>query len=119
MALRWFSAVVDCRNPEALAQWWADALDYRIVYQNEREVDIAPDDDTFPGIAFLSNQDRKVLKNRLHLDLNPDDQAAEVARLLRMGARKVDIDQPDDAEWVVLADPEGNEFCVLPPQEEW
>ena len=53
------------------------------------------------------------MKNRLHLDLRPDDQAAEVARLEALGATRVDVGQGDDVTWVVLADPEGNEFCVL------
>jgi Glyoxalase-like domain len=55
------------------------------------------------------------VKNRLHLDLRPQDQAAEVARLENLGARRVDIGQGDDVSWVVLADPDGNEFCVLKP----
>ena len=53
------------------------------------------------------------MKNRLHLDLRPEDQAAEVARLEALGATRVDVGQGDDVTWVVLADPEGNEFCVL------
>jgi predicted enzyme related to lactoylglutathione lyase len=55
----------------------------------------------------------KAVKNRLHIDLRPDDQEAEIERLVNMGARHVDVGQPADATWVVLADPEGNEFCVL------
>ena len=117
MVSRWFSVVVDCHDPPALAKWWAEVLDYRVVYQNEREVDIAPDDRTFPGIAFLLNPDRKGGKNRLHLDLNPDDRAAEVDRLLKLGAQRADIDQHDDSEWVVLADQEGNEICIHARQE--
>ena len=55
------------------------------------------------------------MKNRLHIELDPDDQAAEVDRLLALGARRADVGQGDDVSWVVLADPEGNEFCVLRP----
>jgi hypothetical protein len=58
----------------------------------------------------------KAVKNRLHIDLVPDDQAAEVARLEALGARPADVGQ-GDATWVVLADPEGNEFCVLSPRD--
>jgi hypothetical protein len=57
-----------------------------------------------------------VVKNRLHLDLRPDDQEQEVKRLLGLGATRVDIGQAEDVSWVVLADPEGNEFCILAPQ---
>ena len=62
---------------------------------------------------FWRTDDEKTVKNRWHFDLAPDDQAAEVARLEGMGARRVDFGQGDEAPWVVLADPEGNEFCVL------
>ena len=60
----------------------------------------------------------KQAKSRLHLDFRPDDQAAEVARLLAHGARRVDVGQGDQASWVVLADPEGNEFCILARQQQ-
>ena len=63
-------------------------------------------------ILFVKVPDEKVVKNRLHLDLRPDDQEAEVARFEQLGARRVDIGQGDQT-WVVLADPEGNEFCIL------
>jgi hypothetical protein len=68
-----------------------------------------------PDILFVKVPDRKTTKNRLHFDLRPQDQAVQVERLLDLGARRVDIGQGDDASWVVLADPEGNEFCVLAP----
>lgn len=119
MAVRWFSVVVDCDDPVALAEWWATVLGFRVVYRNEREVDIAADAASFPGLAFLRTPDRKRSKNRLHLDLNPDDHAAEVARLLELGATRVDVGQGDSVDWVVMADPEGNEFCVLARQDGW
>jgi hypothetical protein len=65
-----------------------------------------------PGLIFVTCPDPKTVKNRLHIDLRPDDQEAEVERLVDMGARPADIGQ-GDVSWVVLADPEGNEFCVL------
>ena len=68
-----------------------------------------------PDLLFLRVPEPKTVKNRLHIDLRPDDQAAEVARLERLGARRVDVGQGADVSWVVLADPEGNEFCVLRP----
>jgi hypothetical protein len=69
-----------------------------------------------PGLAFVAVPDGKTVKNRVHLDLAPhtsDDRDAEIAALLERGARRVDVGQPADAGFTVLADPEGNEFCVL------
>lgn len=74
--------------------------------------EIQPEQDRLPGILFLASDDAKQGHNRLHLDLRPDNQAAEVERLIEMGASRVDVGQ-GDVPWVVLADPEGNEFCVL------
>ncbi|WP_098729914.1 VOC family protein [Brevibacterium epidermidis] len=62
---------------------------------------------------IVIDREEKVVKNRLPLDSRPDDQDAEVARLLALGARRVDVGQTGDEPWVVLADPEGNEFCIL------
>jgi hypothetical protein len=77
---------------------------------------VAVDAQSFPGLCFLPVPESKTIKNRLHLDFAPDDQDAEVARLVGLGARRVDVGQVTDAPWVVLADPEGNEFCVLEPR---
>ncbi len=77
--------------------------------------EIQPKPDQFPGMMFLPVGDAKESKNRLHIDLRPDDQAAEVERITAMGASLVDVGQ-GDVSWVVLADPEGNEFCVLQPR---
>jgi len=112
VSLTWFSTVIDCRDPEALAAFWCQVLGYQVVFRNEREVDIAPGPSSFPGLAFLLAPGRKETKNRLHIDLNPSDQQAEVRRLLALGAARIDIGQ-GDAEWVVMADPEGNEFCAF------
>ncbi len=71
------------------------------------------EDGIVPDILFLRVPEGKSVKNRLHLDLRPVDQAAEVARLESLGAKRVSIGQGEDASWVVMADPEGNEFCVL------
>ena len=62
---------------------------------------------------IVIDREEKVVKNRLHLDFRPDDQDAEVARLLALGARRVDVGQTGDEPWVGRADPEGNEFCIL------
>ena len=112
---------VDAHNPLALAQFWAEVLGWNIGEGvNDVEVWIErelgdPNKTGFPDILFLKVPDSKVVKNRLHLDLRPDDQDAEVARLEKLGAKKIDIGQSTDPDttWVVMADIEGNEFCVL------
>jgi len=73
----------------------------------------SPEHGVAPDILFLKVPEAKAVKNRLHLDLRPKDQAAEVARLEALGARRVDVGQGPDVSWVVLADPDGNEFDVL------
>ncbi len=74
----------------------------------------SPEDGVAPDLLFLKVPEAKKLKNRIHLDLRPDDQVAEVARLEGLGATRIDIGQ-GDVTWVVMADPAGNEFCVLSP----
>ncbi|MEJ3746568.1 VOC family protein [Actinomycetes bacterium KLBMP 9797] len=113
MSSQWESLVVDARDPARLARWWAEALGYQITYEKPDEVEIRRTSGELPGLVFVPVSDGKTVKNRLHIDLRPADQAAEVERLVDMGARHVDVGQADDATWVVLADPEGNEFCVL------
>jgi len=108
----WENLVVDAHDPARLARWWAEALGYRITVDTPDEVEIRRTPDTLPGLVFVPVRDEKQVKNRLHIDLRPDDQEAEVERLVDMGARHVDVGQ-SDVEWTVLADPEGNEFCVL------
>jgi hypothetical protein len=112
MASRWEQIVVDSEDPGRLARWWAEALGYQIVHEEADEVEIRRSADEMPGLLFGTSPDPKTVKNRLHIDLRPDDQESEVERLVNMGARPVDIGQ-HDVSWVVLADPEGNEFCVL------
>ena len=115
---RWYTVVVDATNPALMARFWAAVLDYQIVFEQPDEVVIAKDRETYPGIIFVPVPEPKTVKNRLHIDLNPDDQEAEVARLLGLGARRVDVGQTDEVTWVVMADPEGNEFCVLTAREQ-
>jgi predicted enzyme related to lactoylglutathione lyase len=112
VSLQWEQIIVDARNPAALGLWWADALGWVIVNDSAEEFEIRPSKDQLPGLLFVPVPEAKQAKNRLHLDFRPDDQQAEVERLLRAGARRVDIGQGTPT-WVVLADPEGNEFCVL------
>jgi hypothetical protein len=117
MSLRWQCVCVDTPDPAGLARWWAELLGWRITYEDPEEVVLeppagTPEDGVSPDILFLKVDDAKVAKNRLHIDLRPDDRDAEVARAEAMGATRVDIGQ-GDTTWVVLADPEGNEFCIL------
>jgi Glyoxalase-like domain len=111
--------VVDADECEVLARFWSQALGWRITYESAGEWAIEPPEgsaeaDVAPDILFVKVPERKTTKNRLHLDLRPKDQGAAVERLVGLGARPVDIGQ-GDVSWVVMADPEGNEFCVLAP----
>ena len=104
---------IDCVDPAALTRFWAEALDYQhLPGDDPDEVAIVPKDGRGTQLLFLRVPEEKSVKNRLHLDLRPEDQAAEVERILALGATRVDIGQGEQT-WVVLADPEGNEFCIL------
>jgi catechol 2,3-dioxygenase-like lactoylglutathione lyase family enzyme len=110
VSLRFSEICIDAHDAAALAQWWSRVLGW--------PAEPADDGDWLlraPGGAdwlFLPVPDDKIVKNRIHFDFTPDDQQAEVRRLFELGARHVDIGQGDES-WVVLADPEGNEFCIL------
>ena len=112
MALLWEQIVVDAADPAHLARWWATALGWSIVGSDADEVEIQEHPGRTPGMIFVRVSEPKSGKNRIHVDLRPQDQASEVERFLALGAQRVDIGQ-GDVTWVVLADPEGNEFCVL------
>jgi hypothetical protein len=117
MASKWYSVVVDCADPVAVATFWAAVLGYQVMYNAPDEVVIAKDEHTHPDLVFGIVPEAKTVKNRLHIDLNPDDQQAEVERVIGLGATRVDVGQ-GDVPWVVLADPEGNEFCILSSREQ-
>ncbi|CAB4332435.1 MAG: VOC family protein [Actinobacteria bacterium] len=121
MAIKFEGVTIDAVDPRSLAEFWAAVLGWKIGGE-VKGIEVWIERDTtdsasfgFPEILFLINADVKQVKNRLHLDLRPDDQVAEVARLEKLGARQIDIGQHEYPEctWVVMADPEGNEFCVL------
>jgi predicted enzyme related to lactoylglutathione lyase len=123
MPTRLMHMVVDAADPAALARWWAEALGWAITWEEPDEVAVEPPGPDGLGVplVFVPVADPKVTKNRVHLDLRSadvDDQAAQVARLTGLGARPADIGQ-GDVPWVVLADPEGNELCVLDPRDEY
>jgi predicted enzyme related to lactoylglutathione lyase len=118
VTIRWQCICVDSADPQAIAPFWAQALGWRVTYDTADEVALEPPEGSpeagvVPDILFLRVPEPKAVKNRLHIDLRPDDQPAEVARIEGLGARRVSVGQGDDVSWVVLADPEGNEFCVL------
>ena len=117
MTVRIDWVTIDSPDPAKLAPFWTEALGYRVAEDEDddgaREILLAPPEgEDGPRLLLLEVHDEKVVKNRLHLDLRPDDRDAEVERLIGLGATRVDIGQ-GDVTWVVLADPDGNEFCVL------
>jgi hypothetical protein len=114
MASRFTELVVDCMDPWRVAEFWAAALGWQITQSDEQGVEVAGPPGAAPLLVFVPVPERKTLKNRVHIDVNPVgcDQAEEVERLIGLGARRVDVGQGQQT-WVVLADPEGNEFCVL------
>ena len=95
MAVTWEQVVVDAQEPRRLGRWWAEALGWVVVDDTEDEVEIRPDAVTVPGLLFVAVAGPKAGKNRLHIDLRPDDQGAEVSRLLALGAQPTDIGQGD------------------------
>jgi Glyoxalase-like domain len=113
MGMRFESLTVDCHEPEQLARWWGELLGWPARDDGDGDWVVEPPDPSLGcPLLFGAVPDEKSVKNRLHLDLRPDDQAAEVAKAEALGATRVDIGQGDET-WVVLADPEGNEFCIL------
>ncbi|MET0911572.1 MAG: VOC family protein [Ilumatobacteraceae bacterium] len=115
MANRITSWCIDCEDPEGLAAFWTAVLDWVVTDRDDELVTIKPSADAVWGIDFVIVPDGpKQGKNRIHLDLNATDreQDAELERLLALGARPVDVGQ-GEVTWHVLADPEGNEFCLL------
>src|SRR6202453_1202711 len=119
MACRLSELVLDCRNPEVLAEFWCEVLDFVMLDREEDgSIEIGPREG-FGGpqpTIFLSKCDEpEPTKPRLHIDVNATDrdQDAELERLLRLGARPADIGQTGKESWHVLADPQGNEFCLL------
>lgn len=118
MSLRIQCINIDCLDPFAVAAFWQEALGWRRTHEEHDEIVLeppagSPQDGVAPDLLFLRVPDPTPGKNRVHLDLRPQDQDAEVARLVSLGAKRVSIGQGDEVSWVVMGDPEGNEFCVL------
>ena len=129
MTSRLTETAIDCADPMRLAEFWCAALGYQVLHVDDDQgfVEIGPErsDAEFLAavrrgpvpstVTFAKVPEAKTVKNRRHLDVSPVDcsQADEVARLEGLGARRADVGQGDDVSWVVMEDPQGNEFCVL------
>ena len=132
MALRWYSTVVESTDHKKLARWWGEALGWEVIFETDEESVLVPPwalelsgkldfHQVPPGMVFVPVEHEKAGKNRLHWDFAPhtsDDRDAEIARLVELGATVIDVGQPADATWTVLADPDGNEFCVLSARDQ-
>jgi len=127
VATRLYSVVIDCSDPGVLGRWWSEAVGWPITFEQPDEVVVEPSEEnnTVPALVFGLVAEPKSLKNRVHVDLastSTEHQAILVERLLRLGAREKDVGQTTghaDVPWVVLADPDDNEFCVLEPRERY
>jgi predicted enzyme related to lactoylglutathione lyase len=119
MPVRLHHIVLDARDLPGLARFWTQALGWKILSEREREIVIGTDENAPVGMCFMPAADPKTVKNRMHLDLtsSAQDRDQEIERLLALGARRVDVGQTGAESWTVLADPEGNEFCVVRPKE--
>lgn len=115
MTSRIAALAIDAVEPRVVAGFWRAVLGWREVEADAVGITIAPTDRDWPTIDVFAVPERKGVKNRLHLDLRADgcSTAEELQRLLDLGARRADVGQGPDVSWVVLADPEGNEFCLL------
>ncbi|TYK46321.1 VOC family protein [Actinomadura decatromicini] len=118
MACRISELVIDCRDPETLAAFWCEVLGFIVLHTEDGAIEIGPSEGfggLQPTLVFSPSTDPRVGKLPLHIDVNPTDrdQDAELQRLLAIGARPADVGQTGQENWHVLADPEGNEFCLL------
>jgi hypothetical protein len=126
VATRLYSVVIDTLDVGASARWWSDAVGWPITYEADDEVVVEPEGnegpEAVPALVFVSVPEPKTAKNRIHLDLGADsevEQQAIVDRLVAAGATPADVGQGPDVPWVVLADPDGNELCVLDPRDRY
>jgi predicted enzyme related to lactoylglutathione lyase len=118
MTCRFLALCFDANDPRALARFWAGVLGWQMADDPDGGVALLASDDTGFQIRFHSNPDPKIGPNQMHFDLTSaslEDQHQTVARSLQLGARHLDIGQGPEAKHIVLADPEGNEFCVIEP----
>ncbi|ASN38890.1 glyoxalase [Arthrobacter sp. 7749] len=115
MTSRLTSISIDATDPRVVADFWCAVLGWHVIEEDDEGIGIGPSDGAWPAIEVFAVPEGKSVKNRLHFDLRADgvSTALELERLLALGARRTDVGQGSDVSWVVLADPEGNEFCLL------
>ncbi|MGX9900715.1 VOC family protein [Arthrobacter sp. SA17] len=115
MSSRLAVIAIDAIQPQVVADFWCAVLDWHVVDEDTDIISIGPQDGSSPSIDVIAVPEGKTVKNRLHFDLRADgvSTAEELERLLALGARRTDVGQGPDVSWVVLSDPEGNEFCLL------
>ena len=118
MPVKLHHIVIDAHDLAGLARFWTEALGWKVLSARENEVVIGTDENAPVGMCFMPVTDSKTVKNRVHVDLTTSaaDRDQEIDRLLALGARRADIGQTGAESWTVLADPEGNEFCVVRPK---
>lgn len=106
---------IDAVEPRVVANFWCAVLGWQMAEETHDVISIAAPGGSWPSIDVVAVPEGKAVKNRIHLDLRADgvSSADELERLLALGARRVDVGQDPDASWVVLSDPEKNEFCLL------
>jgi hypothetical protein len=114
MAAKFTELIIDAADTDALAAFWSAVLGWPRLGSDGPVIEIGDPSGGLPTLVFVPVDDPKTVKDRIHIDVNPVgcDQAEELERLLALGATHVDIGQGEQS-WVVLADPEGNEFCLL------
>ncbi|HMC38356.1 MAG TPA: VOC family protein [Acidimicrobiales bacterium] len=115
MTVRIACIVIDANDPPKVADFWRAVLEWRVLEESDEGISLAPPGSVWPTVDVIPVPDHKQAKNRLHLDLRADGTTfhEELARLEELGAERVDVGQGPDVTWVVFADPEGNEFCLL------
>ena len=115
MTSRIASIVIDATRPDVIADFWCEVLGWRVLETEDGLVSIGPGNGSWPTIDVIAVPESKAVKNRVHLDLRAADTTTplELTRLLELGAIRTDVGQGSDVSWFVLADPEGNEFCLL------
>ena len=119
MPVRHRHIVVDAHDLTGLARFWTQAPGWKVLSGRENEIVIGTGENAPAGMCFMPVTDPKTARNRVHLDLTSSaaDRDQEIGRLSALGARRAGIGQAGAESWTVLADPEGNEFCVVRPKE--
>ena len=119
MPVRLHYVVVDAHDLPGMARFWTQVPGWKVLSERENEIVVGTDENAPVGMCFMPVTDPKTVKNRVHLDLTGStaNRDQEIDRLLALGVRRVDIGETGTESWTVLADPEGNEFCVVRPKE--